>query len=270
MKNDRIRAILLFFWVALTILISILAEAIPLGGQTIGDVLERYPTLITPAGYASALGCLIYAGMIGLAVYQALPHQQRSTRLRAIRGPLLVTLAANVAWILAWHHDRIFLSFVAMVTMAGSLAAAYVRLDRFPVGSRAELWLVRTPLSLSLAGVILATLLNTAVWLLTLGIDGGNATPIRAVVTLIVAAALCGAITLRQQDWPFTLAVLWMLTAIAAGQSGTPPVAATALLAASFVALAKTIGGITGLPAARRLEPTPEQQPRSLPPGTVA
>jgi hypothetical protein len=42
------------------------------------------------------------------------------------------------------------------------------------------------------------------------------------------------------------------------------------LLAASFVALAKTIGGITGLPVASRPEPTLEQQPRSLPSGKAA
>src|ERR1041385_6980356 len=113
MKNDRIRAILLFFWVAVTILINVLAEVSPLGGQTTGDVLERFPTLITPAGYASLLWSLIYAGLIGLAVYQALPHQQQSAPLRAIRGPLLVNLAANVAWLLAWHQDQIFLSLVA-------------------------------------------------------------------------------------------------------------------------------------------------------------
>jgi hypothetical protein len=260
MKNDRIRAILLFFWVVLTVLINILAE-----------VFERYPTLITPAGYAFLLWGPIYLGLIGLSVYQALPRQQRSERLRAIRGPLLVNLAANVAWVLAWHHDQIFLSLFAMATMADSLATAYARLDSFPVSSRAEFWLVRTPISVYLAWTTVATIVNTAVWLVASRVDSGDTAPFWAAMALTVAAIVCGVITLRQQDWAFALTALWALTAIAVQQSGTPPVAAAALLAASVVALAKTIGGITGIPAApSRPEPTPDRQRQALPSGKTA
>jgi hypothetical protein len=269
MKTDRVRALLLFFWVALTILMTILAEVIPIGGQTTGQLSARYPTLITPAGYAFAVWGLIYMGLAGFAVYQALPGQQRSERLRALRGPLLVNLAANVAWILAWHHTHIGLSLVAIVTMLVSLMVAYLRLSRYPVSSRAEIWLVRAPISVSLGWMMVATVVNAVVWLRSLAGDGGAMAPLWAVVALVLTAGACGVVTLRQQDWAFTLSALWALTAIAVQQSGTPTVAATALLAASAIALAKTVGGIVGAERPVRSEPNPQRR-RALPPGKTA
>jgi tryptophan-rich sensory protein len=269
MKTDRIRAVLLFFWVGLTITMNILAEVIPLGGQTTGQVSDRYPTLITPAGYAFSLWALIYAGLAGFAVYQALPRQQHSETLRAIRGPLLVNLAANVAWVIAWHQDRISLSLVAMIALLLSLVTAYIRLDRFPVGSRAETWLVRAPISVYLGWVTVATAVNAAVWLRSLGWDGGDTAPFWAVIALCVVTLVCGAVTLRQQDWAFALTALWALTAIAVQQSDTPSVAATALLAASVIAFAKLMGGLGSGPT--RVRPASDTGQRgSLPPRRAA
>src|SRR5205823_422208 len=66
----------------------------PFAGQTMGMVSAKYPTLLTPAGYAFSIWGLIFLGLVVYAIWQLLPGQQKLSLPDAVAKPLIL---ANIA-----------------------------------------------------------------------------------------------------------------------------------------------------------------------------
>jgi translocator protein len=220
------------------ILVNILANTMPLGGVTTGEVSARFPTAITPAGYTFAIWTLIYAGLIGFSIYQALPAQDNNEAVRTVRIPIVLSNLANIVWIYLWHHFEIRWSLLAISGLLAVLAYAYVQVDRIPARTEAELWLLRVPLSVYLGWVTVATVVNTAVTLVYLGWGGlGLSDPMWGTLVLAVVALLCAALALYQADMALSLTFIWALVGIARGQADLPLVPGMALIAVGMVLL---------------------------------
>ena len=67
-----------------TIGMNVLATTLPLNGQNTGAISDRFAVFFVPAGYVFSIWGLIYIGLIGYAIYQALPSQRRNPRLQRI------------------------------------------------------------------------------------------------------------------------------------------------------------------------------------------
>ena len=57
------------------VLVNALANGLPLGGQSTGEVSAKYESLFTPAGYAFAIWGLIYLALFAFVIYQAGPRR---------------------------------------------------------------------------------------------------------------------------------------------------------------------------------------------------
>ncbi len=55
-----------------TIAVNGLANALPINGQTTGEVSDRFSVYFVPAGYVFSIWGLIYLGLIAYAIYRAL------------------------------------------------------------------------------------------------------------------------------------------------------------------------------------------------------
>ncbi len=64
MNKDIVRQIANVLAVIATIIMNILANALPLNGQNTGDISDRFQVLFVPAGYVFAIWGLIYIGLI--------------------------------------------------------------------------------------------------------------------------------------------------------------------------------------------------------------
>lgn len=222
----------------LAVLVNILANMLPLGGITTGEVSDKYLTPITPAGYTFAIWTLIYAGLIAFSVYQALPAQEDNEAIRAIRGPIILSNVANIAWIFLWHHFEIRWALLAITGLLAALAYAYIRIDRIPARTEAEWWLVRVPLSVYLGWVTIATVVHTAITLIFLGWNGfGMSDPMWGTLALAVLALFCTAVTLYRGDIALSLTFIWGLAGIARGQAGLPMVPPMAFIAIALILL---------------------------------
>ena len=73
MKKDTLRQTVNVLAVVATLALNGLANAIPLNGQTTGEISDRFQVYFVPAGYVFSIWGLIYLALIGFAVYQALP-----------------------------------------------------------------------------------------------------------------------------------------------------------------------------------------------------
>jgi hypothetical protein len=222
-----------------TIVMNALANIVPFNGQQTGDVSDKYPVLFVPAGYVFSIWGVIYAGLIGYAVFQALPAQGANPRLQRIRGWVLPNLVANSIWLLLFHFELLALSVAVITFMLLSLIVIYLRLEvgRTAV-STAERWLAHVPFTLYLAWLTVATIANISVWLYSLQWSGlGLSAAAWTNTLLVVATAISVALSLKNRDAVFITVPLWAFVGIAVKQAAVPSVAFTAATMAGVTAL---------------------------------
>lgn len=227
---------------AATVAINALANLLPLNGQTTAAISDRYPLLITPPGYVFAIWGLIYTGLIGYAIYQALPEQAGNPRLRAAAPWFWLSCAGNSAWLLFWHYNIPLLSFPAMATVLIGLIGVYLNLRSSDTITKGERWLVRPAFSLYLGWICVATLVNGGVLLYELGWqDTGIGSIVSTIVLLALAAGLSWWFAQRWRDGVLPLVVAWAASGIALKQAAIAPlavvawgVAGVALIAAAY------------------------------------
>ncbi len=161
MNKDLTRQILIVLAVVATIAVNGLANALPINGLQTGEISDSFPVYFTPAGYVFAIWGVIYLGLLAYAVYQALPAQRQSPRLRSIRTLFLVGSLANIAWIFLWHYQLFPLTLVAMLVLLGTLIGIYLRLR---IGRTSpplvERLAVDLPFSIYLGWITVATIAN--------------------------------------------------------------------------------------------------------------
>jgi tryptophan-rich sensory protein len=228
--NDRTRQALVATSLIATLATNGLANALPLNGQTTGEISDRFPIPITPAGYVFSIWGLIYLGLIGYTGYQALPGQRQNQRLRRIGPWFMVSCLANIAWILLWHYNQYKLTLIAMLSLLFSLIMIVRQLDRDIAAwnemvesgerpSTTEFALVDLPFRIYLGWISVATIVNTTVVLYDAGWDGFGLDP-QVWTTMLLGAgtALAAGQALFRRDAAFALVVAWAFAGVALRQ----------------------------------------------------
>lgn len=239
--GDYLRQFAVIFITLLTISVNGLANALPLNGIETGQISDKYATLFTPAGYVFAIWGVIYLGILAYMVYQALPSQRTNPRLRAIGWWYVLGNLANTIWIFCWHWEQMLPSLLLIVVLLVSLIMSYLRLAparQVPgLVSRGERWTTHLPFSIYLGWVTVATVANTAVYLVSIGFDGGFLSPaVWTVILLLVATAIGFFFLQRWQDAAFAGVLVWAFAGIAVKQSDVALVAWTAGVLAALIA----------------------------------
>lgn len=241
---------------AATLVVNYLANALPINGQSTGDVTRRIDVYFVPAGYVFSIWSVIYLGLIAYTGYlcvAAAKGRADSGAARAIAPWYLLTAAANCAWLFAWHHNRFLLSMLLMVVLLGSLIVIYRHQDARPPTSTFERWAVHIPFRVYLGWISVATIANATVLLDDAGWSGfGLSEPTWGVIMVVVAAALGVLITVRHRDVAYALVLIWALVGIAVRLSETTSVLIAAIAGAVAVAVAAVLA-LRG-PAARPAE----------------
>jgi len=223
--TDRFRSYLVPLATVGTILFNWLAAIGRVNGVSPADISDKYPTPITPAGYAFSIWSLIYVGMIAFSIYQMLPAN--AARFRSIRSLYILTCALNCAWIYMWHSDQIAICFVLIFLLAACLFLINVKLRE--TNGMAEYWFAKAPLGIYFGWVTAATLVNFAVLLVHWNVSISATAWTWIGIGLIVFAAVLGVIVrIRLVNYLYPLAIAWALTAIGVKQSGQTLIVAAA------------------------------------------
>jgi len=245
MNKTQIRQGLNVLAVALTIIMNILANALPLNGQNTGEISDRFKVYFVPAGYVFSIWGLIYIGLIAFAIYQLLWNNARLDR---IGYWFIVSCAANILWLFLWHYNLFVLTLLAMLTLLASLIIIYLRLNisrqRAPAIER---WMVDAPFSLYLGWITVATIANFTSTLDYLRWNGWGIQPqIWAVILLAAGVAIAVVMSLTRGDVIYQLVLIWAFVGIAVKHAGTPLVAIAAWVAAGLVAVSLAVGLLYG------------------------
>ncbi len=239
MNRNLLRQLLVVAAVIATLAVNGLANALPINGQTTGEVSDRFSVYFVPAGYVFSIWGLIYLGLIAYAIYQALPAQRNNARLRSIDWPFVVSSLANIAWIFLWHYEQFVLTIVAMLVLLVSLILIYLRLDigRSAVPA-AERWLVHLVFSIYLGWITVATIANITSVLEYAGWNGfGLSDEAWLVIMLAMALVVAALMTWMRRDTAYLLVLVWAFTGIGVKFPGVAVVAPAAWTAMAIVVL---------------------------------
>jgi len=242
MKNT-LRQITVVLVTIITIVINILANALPINGLNTGQISDTFKVFFVPAGYVFSIWGIIYIGLIAYAVYQALPAQRENPRMQATGWWVVLGGLANCAWIFLWQYEIFVWTVVAMLVLLASLILVYLRLG---VGrtkaSAGETWSARVPFSVYLGWITVATVadISDVLWFVKWNQFGISAAT-WMVVILAAVLVIAGLMSFLRRDVAYALVILWALAGIAAKfpQAGIVTIATWVtfgLVAASLIA----------------------------------
>ncbi|MGD2177053.1 MAG: tryptophan-rich sensory protein [Anaerolineae bacterium] len=244
MRKDAVRQAVNVLALVSTVAVNGLANALPLNGQTTGEISDRFDVYFVPAGYVFSIWGLIYLALGAFTVYQALPSQRDNPRLRRVGYLFVLSCAANVAWLFLWHYEVFPLTLLAMVALLLSLIAIYLRLEiRHTEVSTVERWLVGVPFSIYLGWITVATIANATSLLDYLNWGGWGIRPeIWAVIMLIAGTGIASVVSLTRGDVAYTAVIVWAFAGIAVKHQATPAVATAAWVMTVVVGLIMALG----------------------------
>ncbi|MEC4812074.1 MAG: tryptophan-rich sensory protein [Scytonema sp. PMC 1069.18] len=241
LNQDFLRQLAVLAAIIGAFLINVLSNIFPLNGLNIGEISNTLfkNVLIIPANYAFAIWGLIYLGLFALGIYQFLPSQRQDSDLRNIGYLLVVACLAQIIWVYLFLSRLFFLSVIAMLGILLPLIGIYLRLDiGRRVVSRAKKWCVHIPISIYLGWISVATIVNVACALYSVGWSGwGLSAEAWTVIMLLVAAGIATAIAIRHQDIAYTGVIVWAFVAIAVKHWNIPTLGITALVLAIALTL---------------------------------
>jgi len=234
-RKDVIRQALTLIAVFAAFGVNVLANVRPIGGLTLGEISNQLfqDVLITPANYAFAIWGIIYIGLFSFAIYQALPSQQQTPLFRhTISYWMVAASLAQIIWVFLFQLRFFSWSFLAMLLILFPLIRIYSQLDRGKTRTaRREQWLVHIPLTIYLAWITVATIVNGAVALTDIGWQGWGLSPEGwTVIMMVVGSAIALVIAFSKQDIAFTGVLVWALIAITVRHWEIPLIAGTGLI----------------------------------------
>lgn len=241
--KDTFRQIMVVMTVFATIVVNILANALPLNGLNTGEISDRFQVYFTPAGYVFSIWGLIYLGLVAFAIFQALPSQRENPRLRTTGWWVSLGGLMNMAWIFLWHYERFLLTLVAMLVLLATLIVIYLRLG---IGRSVvfvgEIWAARLPFSIYLGWITVATVANVTALLDYLEWDRfGIASEIWMGIVLAAVLAIATLMNFTRRDVAYAVVILWALAGISVKHAAVAAVAIPAWITFGLVALTLAI-----------------------------
>jgi benzodiazapine receptor len=242
--KDTFRQIANLVTVLIALTVNILASALPLNGQNTGEISDRFQVYFVPAGYVFAIWGIIYIGWTVFTIYQFLPSQKESPRLRRLGYLFAINNLFNAAWLFTWHYNFFGLGVFVMLSLLGLLIVSYLRLNvNLSFAKGAEWWSVDLPFSIYLGWITVATVANITDWLFLISWSGfGIHAKTWAVIMILVASIVGLLMALTRKDAAYLFVLVWSFIGIAVKQTPAPEVVTTAWIAAVAMSVLAVYG----------------------------
>ncbi|MBF2079443.1 MAG: tryptophan-rich sensory protein [Synechococcales cyanobacterium T60_A2020_003] len=240
-----------------TFIVNVLSNIYPLNGMSIGELSNTMfaDVLITPANYAFAIWGVIYLGLFAFGTYQVAPAQRSNSTLTPIRPWVIAACVAQIVWVYLFLSRLFVGSLVAMIAILVSLIMVYLQCQRAERLTRADRQLMNLPFSIYLGWISVATVVNGAIALYSVGWTGGGLAPaVWTAVMLVVSGAIALVLLCQYRDIAFPGVVIWAAVAIALRQAAIPTIAWTAWGVAIGLGLAIAVSTLiypTNVPRSR-------------------
>lgn len=210
----------------ITIVMNILANALPLNNQTTGEISDNFPSTFTPAGFTFSIWGLIYLSLLGFVIYQALEKQREKLSISRIQVLFIINAIANGVWIIFWHFNQVLLAFIMMLLLLATLIQIYRIL--YPMRSEAsnlDLVCLHFPFSLYFGWITVATIANLSALQLDYGWDSiGLSEENWTLIKLAIAGTIGALMVIRHHDIIFMLVICWAAYGILSNHADNPKI----------------------------------------------
>ena len=202
------------------VIVNALAVLLPINNRTTQQLSDKYQNLFVPAGITFSIWGIIYLLLLVFIIYQFVVAFRRSSDERGIFEKIgilfFISCIFNIAWILAWHYEIVWLSLIIMVLFLISLILIYVRLGTGrPQVRNSEKISVNIPFSVYLGWITIATIANTTALLVKINWNKfGISDQLWAVIVIAVGVIITLAIVFSRNDIFYSLVVIWALIGI--------------------------------------------------------
>jgi len=197
-----------------------LANALPLNGQTTGEISNRLNVLFTPAGYVFSIWGLIYL-LLGIWVIRQFPKSRRDLPVyQETSGLFVLSSILNSLWIFLWHYEFFGLSVIVMLLLLLTLIRLYTKAKAADAS-----FFDLLPFSVYLGWISVATIANISYYLTYIDWDGfGLSDSLWTFLLLIIATILALTFLKKEQDWVYPLVFVWAFIGIGVkNQNGDVP-----------------------------------------------
>ncbi|WP_270182674.1 tryptophan-rich sensory protein [Alkalihalobacillus sp. CinArs1] len=218
----------------LVITVNALANILPLNGQTTGEISNKLDVLFTPAGYVFSIWSLIYL-LLGLWILRQFPKDRRNLPIyQETSGLFVLSCLLNSLWIFMWHYEYFGASVLVMILLLLTLIRLYVKAKAADAS-----FLDLLPFSVYLGWISVATIANISYFLTYIDWNGfGLSASFWTILLMIVASLLALYFLKYENDWVYSLVIVWALIGIGVRNQGdVPAVVFTAYSLAIVIAL---------------------------------
>ena len=172
-------------------------------------VSDRYMTLITPAPFTFSIWSVIYALLISAMVVMIIKNKDDyyGGAIDRIAYLFWLSCALNMLWIISFSYTWIGLSVVLIFTFAVTLSLIVKEIGKIQAGNR---WLLPAAFGMYAGWLLIATVVNTAAWLVKIEWGGFGITPeYWGIMVEVVAVVLTAVIALSTRNAVFPLPIAW-------------------------------------------------------------
>ncbi len=213
------------------ILMNYLANALPLGGKTTGQLSDQYPNLFTPAGITFSIWGVIYLLLLGFVFFQF--RESQKNLLASIGWLFAISCVLNALWIGAWHYEQLPLSLLIMGGLLIALILINIGLREAPAG------LIKAAFGIYLGWICIAAIANATALLVHFDWGGWGLSAVSWTLIMILAGTIIVSVTIFRLHNPFVgLAVIWAFAGIILKrQADEPTIVAASVLGILLVAV---------------------------------
>ncbi len=196
--------------IAVVLAVNFAANALPINGQTTGEIANKLPVLFIPASYVFSIWGLIYL-LIGIWVLLQLPPTRKHSVLyQKTSGVFMLSCLLNILWIFAWHYEYFLLSVFVMIGLLLTLVVLYRRVKK----TKMSLY-DTVPFSIYLGWISVATIANISYFLVEIKWNGlGLSTVSWTIILLFAASGIAAQFMQSQQDKLYPLVYTWAFIGI--------------------------------------------------------
>lgn len=194
------------------IVINALANILPIGGNTTGDVSSATPTLFTPAPITFSIWGIIYLLMGVFAFFQLFTPTNGPAfdKIYNFIGPwFIISCIMNIAWIFSWHYQKFGLSVIFMIGLLLSLIFInmnYIVDSKITIMERLSVY----GFNIYIGWICAATIANVGVFLAKVNWTRfGLSEQFWTIVVLIVGMLLGIAFSAYGHRFMATFAIIW-------------------------------------------------------------
>lgn len=214
------------------LIVNYLSNALPINGQTAGEISDRLNVMFTPAGYVFSIWGLIYLLLVIWVGAQFFPKTKNNPVYEKVGLWFVISCVFNVAWLLLFHYEFFNLTMVAMAALLISLIVIYIRMDGVKGPSK-----FRIPFSVYLGWVSVATIVNVGIVLTVNNVSTfGIAPEVWTAILLVVGTALAIWFMTYNNDVIYPMVFIWAFIGIAVERAEYPIIVYTAWAMVGLIA----------------------------------